>query len=113
MNADNDDYKDVSNPYLRYAMKQGVTQFLLISILGVMLYLGVWIIQIGVPAHLKQIQAGYRESDERHAAQVLRITERHADSLKKMEEQHTKEIEALIDAFEKGMDQPSSKLTAQ
>ncbi len=88
--GDNDSFQDVKNPLVRWAISQGVVSFLLIVIIAGGGYLARWAIADAVPAHLQMIQEGY----------------------KKQEESHDKQLERVIQAFEKELDRVSNRPVA-
>lgn len=96
-----DTFDDVKNPILRYALRQGVTQFILLMILATMSYISYWGVTQGIPMHLQQIQQGYE-----------RIETKYAEELHQIEEQRKDNLSRVIDAFEKALDRADRNRTS-
>ena len=52
-----------------WGFAQGPSTVLLFALVAIVWSLGSWMVQVGIPIHLKQIQAGYEQLDERHNAE--------------------------------------------
>lgn len=59
---------------LKWVLSQGVSNLLLMAILYALWYFADYAVNVGIPAHLRQIQDGYRENAEAHTKEVDKLT---------------------------------------
>lgn len=79
---------EVIGQFVTWLTGQSFNNVLLVLILGAILYGGWWGITVGVPQHLQQIQAGYRESNDQAGKRLIEI-----------EQLHTERVKGLIEGF--------------
>lgn len=110
---DTDDYKDVQNPLLRYAMRQGITHVLLLLILFGAGYGLWWIMTVGVPTQL-DLQRAERISFEKQREEDRKIWwERYTEERQRERLADIERIEKLISTFEKALDVKAQHITSQ
>lgn len=71
--TDDESFRDIKNPIVRWLVSQGVVSFLLVVIIMGGGYAIQWVVRDAVPAHLKMIQDGYRASEESHEKQLDKV----------------------------------------
>jgi len=73
---------------LRWILSQGATTMLLVAILYAMWYFATYAVNVGIPAHLKQIQEGYNEQGKAHTQEVEKLAASFEKALDRIDRLH-------------------------
>lgn len=89
----------VTDRLVGWVVNKPLTDVLLLLILGVLGWLGYFALNVAIPRHLTQIQAGYERAEEHHLGQMKTIIDEHAKRFQMMDESHARDREAFRDAM--------------
>src|SRR5678815_3138115 len=87
------DTKDWKSAAASWLASQGVSTVLLVAILAAMTYCGNYAVKTAIPAHLEQIQKGYREQANDNKETVRDINAAHERSMKQVTDTFDREMQ--------------------